>query len=46
MIPFQVEISLPLLKERLDVETLEALGLINSTKMFQQRYIKTKTRLL
>nr|CAB3266946.1 THO complex subunit 2-like [Phallusia mammillata] len=39
------EIGVGLLKERLDVETLETLGLITSTKLFQQKYIKTKTRL-
>ncbi|XP_076804278.1 THO complex subunit 2-like isoform X1 [Clavelina lepadiformis] len=39
------EVGVALLKERLDVETLESLKLINSTKLFQQKYIKTKTRL-
>nr|XP_002128581.1 THO complex subunit 2-like [Ciona intestinalis] len=39
------EVGIALLKERLDVETLESLKLINSTKLFQQKYIKTKTRL-
>uniref|UniRef100_UPI00193A5896 THO complex subunit 2-like n=1 Tax=Styela clava TaxID=7725 RepID=UPI00193A5896 len=34
-----------LLKERLDVDTLESLKLVSSTKLFQQKYIKTKTRL-
>ncbi|XP_028517932.1 THO complex subunit 2 isoform X2 [Exaiptasia diaphana] len=34
-----------LLKERLDLETLEALGLIQSQKTFNQKYVKTKTKL-
>lgn len=38
-------VGVQLIKERLDVETLEALKLISSTKLFQQKYIKTKTRL-
>ena len=36
----------PLLKERLDVETLDTLGIIPSTKAFNQKYVRTKTKLL
>lgn len=35
-----------LLKERLDVETLDTLGIIPSTKAFNQKYVRTKTKLL
>ncbi|XP_064637610.1 THO complex subunit 2-like isoform X2 [Lineus longissimus] len=34
-----------LLKERLDQETLESIGLIQSKSAFQTKYVKTKTRL-
>ncbi|XP_068717940.1 THO complex subunit 2-like [Montipora capricornis] len=34
-----------LLKERLDVETLDTLGLIPSQKAFNQKYVRTKTKL-
>ncbi|XP_029643856.1 THO complex subunit 2 [Octopus sinensis] len=33
------------LKERLDQETLECVGLIQSKQLFQQKYVKTKTKL-
>ena len=36
----------PLLKERLDVETLDTLGIVPSTKAFNQKYVRTKTKLL
>ena len=35
-----------LLKERLDIETLEALKVIAKKEIFNQKYIKIKTRLL
>ena len=35
-----------LLKERLDMDTLEAVGLVPSKTSFNQRYVKTKTKLL
>lgn len=35
-----------LLKERLDMDTLEAVGLVPSKANFNQRYVKTKTKLL
>ena len=35
-----------LLKERLDVETLDTLGIIPSQKAFNQKYVRTKTKLL
>ena len=35
-----------LLKERLDVETLDTLGIIQSQKAFNQKYVRTKTKLL
>ena len=35
-----------LLKERLDVETLDALGIVPSQKAFNQKYVRTKTKLL
>ncbi|XP_048243407.1 THO complex subunit 2-like [Haliotis rufescens] len=38
-------ITEPVLKERLDQETLEAVGLIFSKLQFQQKYVKTKTKL-
>ena len=34
-----------LLKERLDQETLESLGLLASKTQFNQKYVKTKTKL-
>ena len=34
------------LKQRLEPETLEAAGLIQSTKLFNTKLIRTKTRLL
>lgn len=34
-----------LLKERLDVETLDTLGIIQSQKAFNQKYVRTKTKL-
>ncbi|ELU01724.1 hypothetical protein CAPTEDRAFT_200906, partial [Capitella teleta] len=34
-----------LLKERLDLETLENIGLLQSKSLFQQKYVKTKTKL-
>lgn len=34
-----------ILKERLDQETLECVGLIQSKQLFQQKYVKTKTKL-
>jgi hypothetical protein len=39
-------VSEPLLKERLDMETLDGLGLITSKNAFNQKYVKTKTKLL
>ena len=39
-------VSEPLLKERLDMETLDSLGLIVSKNAFNQKYVKTKTKLL
>ncbi|XP_048589854.1 THO complex subunit 2 isoform X3 [Nematostella vectensis] len=38
-------IPVVLLKERLDMETLDAVGLIQSQKAFNQKYVKTKTKL-
>ena len=35
-----------LLKERLDMDTLEAVSLVPSKTNFNQRYVKTKTKLL
>jgi THO complex subunit 2 len=35
-----------LLKERLEIETLENLKLISKKEIFNQKYIKIKTRLL
>jgi hypothetical protein len=35
-----------LLKERLEIETLESLKLITKKENFNQKYIKIKTRLL
>lgn len=34
-----------ILKERLDAETLENMGLVQSKALFQQKYVKTKTKL-
>lgn len=36
----------PLVKERFDMETLDSLGLITSKNAFNQKYVKTKTKLL
>lgn len=35
-----------LLKERLDMDTLEVVGLVQSKTHFNQKYVKTKTKLL
>ena len=34
-----------LLKERLDLDTLETMGIIHSKQTFQQKYVKVKTKL-
>lgn len=39
-------VSEALLKERLDMETLESVGMIPSKNAFNQKYVKTKTKLL
>ncbi len=39
-------VSGDLLKERIDVETLDSLGLIHSTKVFNTKFVKIKTKLL
>jgi hypothetical protein len=39
-------VSADLLKERIDVETLDSLGLIQSTKGFNSKFVKIKTKLL
>lgn len=39
-------VSEPLLKERLDMDTLENTGLIAAKNSFNQKYVKTKTKLL
>ncbi|KAK6168365.1 hypothetical protein SNE40_020916 [Patella caerulea] len=38
-------ITEPVMKERFDQETLEIVGIIQSKQLFQQKYVKTKTRL-
>jgi len=43
---YQPFLSDELLKERLEVETLESLKLIAKKETFNQKYIKIKTRLL
>ena len=43
---FQGIVPEALLKERLDVETLDTLGIIQSQKAFNQKYVRTKTKLL
>lgn len=42
---FQKYVASSLLKERLDLETLESLGLLASKSQFNQKYVKTKTKL-
>lgn len=42
---FQKFVASSLLKERLDLETLESLGLLASKSQFNQKYVKTKTKL-
>lgn len=42
---FQKFLASSLLKERLDLETLESLGLLASKSQFNQKYVKTKTKL-
>lgn len=42
---FQKFVASSLLKERLDLETLESLGLLTSKSQFNQKYVKTKTKL-
>lgn len=44
--PVQKLASEPLLKERMDMETLDGLGLVISKNAFNQKYVKTKTKLL
>lgn len=43
---FQNMVGDELLKERLDMETLESSALIASKNNFNQKYVKTKTKLL
>ena len=43
---FQNVIGEELLKERLDMETLESSALVASKNNFNQKYVKTKTKLL
>ena len=38
-------VSEPLLKERIDYDTLENVGILASKSQFSQKYVKTKTRL-
>ena len=38
-------VSEPLLKERIDYDTLENVGVLASKSQFSQKYVKTKTRL-
>ncbi|XP_061165363.1 THO complex subunit 2-like isoform X2 [Saccostrea echinata] len=38
-------VAASILKERLDQETLESLGLLSSKTQFNQKYVKTKTKL-
>ena len=42
----QEVVPVSLLKEHLEVDTLEAVGLIPSAKVFNQKFVKMKTRLL
>lgn len=42
---FQKFVASSLLKERLDLETLESLGVLSSKSQFNQKYVKTKTKL-
>ena len=42
---FQIIVPECLLKERMDQDTLESAGLIISKQAFQQKYVKTKTKL-
>ena len=44
--PLQTMVSEPLLKERLGMDTLESIGLIPSKSAFNQKYVKTKTKIL
>ena len=47
LVPYcQAVVPEALLKERLDVETLDTLGIIPSQKAFNQKYVRTKTKLL
>ncbi|XP_075247054.1 THO complex subunit 2-like isoform X3 [Convolutriloba macropyga] len=39
------ELNSELLTERLELDTLESLGQIKSTELFQKRYVKTRTKL-
>ena len=43
---FQNVVGEDLLKERLDMDTLELTGLIASKNNYNQKYVKTKTKLL
>ena len=42
---FQGLVTESLLKERLEQDTLEVASLVSSRQQFQQKYVKTKTRL-
>ena len=43
---FQNVVGEEVLKERLDMETLESSALVASKNNFNQKYVKTKTKLL
>lgn len=43
---FQICVPDGMLKERLDPETLESLGLIKQAQQFNQKIVKIKTKLL
>jgi hypothetical protein len=45
MFCFQKMVASSLLKERLDLETLESLSLLSSKAQFSQKYVKLKTKL-
>ena len=42
---FQSFISESLMRERLDLETLDTLGIIQSKGNIQSKYVKTKTKI-
>ena len=46
LVMWQKMLGVPLMRERLDMDTLELVRLVPSKVNFNQKYVKTKTKLL